>query len=141
MRTFLAQTARNAWSGLWDDMERLTPEAGPIRARLRAPLTAGELGGLLLCACIVAFFLLAPMPEQEFLYDYRIYIGTLEGQFTSYYYGYWILPLFELPGRLPYPLGYPLGEPGNAPLQRRVLEALLALLCRADVPLVEQMAD
>lgn len=46
------------------------------------------------------------MPPQEFLYDYRIYIGTLEGQFTSYYYGYWLLPLFALPGRLPHPLGY-----------------------------------
>ena len=42
---------------------------------------------------------------------------------------------------VPYPLGFPLGEPGNASLQRKVLEALLAILCRADVPLVEPMAD
>jgi hypothetical protein len=37
----------------------------------------------------------------------------------------------------PYPLGFPLGEPDNPELQRAVLGALLALLPRDDVPVVE----
>jgi hypothetical protein len=37
----------------------------------------------------------------------------------------------------PYPLGFPLGEPDNAELQRAVMKALLGLLPRDDVPVVE----
>jgi hypothetical protein len=35
------------------------------------------------------------------------------------------------------PLGYPLGEAGNPALQRRILEAALALTERHELPLVE----
>jgi hypothetical protein len=38
---------------------------------------------------------------------------------------------------VPWPLGFPLGEPGEPELQRRVLGALLALLPRRDVPVLE----
>lgn len=38
---------------------------------------------------------------------------------------------------VPYPLGFPLGDAGNAELQRSVLRALLELLTRSDVPVLE----
>lgn len=38
---------------------------------------------------------------------------------------------------VPYPLGYPLGAPGDAALQRRILDALLGLTRRTDVPVLE----
>lgn len=38
---------------------------------------------------------------------------------------------------VPYPLGFPLGEAGNPGLQRSILHALLALLERTDVPVLE----
>ena len=39
---------------------------------------------------------------------------------------------------VPYPLGYPLGEPDNPDLQHEILGALLALLKRSDVPVLEE---
>jgi len=38
---------------------------------------------------------------------------------------------------VPYPLGFPLGEAHNADLQTTILRALLALLERTDVPILE----
>jgi hypothetical protein len=38
---------------------------------------------------------------------------------------------------VPYPLGFPLGEPNDPVLQTAVLRALLALLHRDDVPVLE----
>ena len=37
---------------------------------------------------------------------------------------------------VPYPLGYPLGAPGDRALQRGLLEELLALCYRDDMPLL-----
>jgi hypothetical protein len=39
---------------------------------------------------------------------------------------------------VPWPLGFPLGEPGEPALQRKVIEELLALLPRTDVPVLER---
>jgi hypothetical protein len=39
------------------------------------------------------------------------------------------------------PLGYPLGEPNRPDLQRRILEAALALTERHEVPLLESLED
>jgi hypothetical protein len=38
---------------------------------------------------------------------------------------------------VPYPLGFPLGEPNDPGLQTAVMRALLALLARDDVPVLE----
>jgi hypothetical protein len=38
---------------------------------------------------------------------------------------------------VPYPLGYPLGEPDNPDLQTDILRALLELMKRTDVPVLE----
>jgi len=38
---------------------------------------------------------------------------------------------------VPYPLGFPLGEAHNADLQTTILRALLGLLERTDVPILE----
>jgi D-proline reductase (dithiol) PrdB len=42
---------------------------------------------------------------------------------------------------VPSPLGFPLGEPNNVELQQRVIAAALALLERADVPVLEEFKD
>ncbi|MGD9252931.1 MAG: hypothetical protein PVG92_03230 [Holophagae bacterium] len=39
---------------------------------------------------------------------------------------------------VPYALGYPLGEPGNRGLQTEILRAMLPLLARTDVPVLER---
>lgn len=41
---------------------------------------------------------------------------------------------------VPYPLGFPLGEPGNPGLQTSILRALLALVSRTDLPVLENFA-
>ncbi len=40
---------------------------------------------------------------------------------------------------VPFPLGYPLGAPNDNALQRRIIDAALALLPRIDVPVFEEM--
>ncbi len=40
---------------------------------------------------------------------------------------------------VPYPMGYPLGAPNDNALQRRIIDAALALLPRIDVPVFEEM--
>jgi len=40
---------------------------------------------------------------------------------------------------VPYPLGFPLGEANNPELQTEVLQQLLALLERDDVPVLEKL--
>jgi hypothetical protein len=40
---------------------------------------------------------------------------------------------------VPYPLGFPFGEPGNAGLQTAILRALIALVSRTDVPVLESL--
>lgn len=40
---------------------------------------------------------------------------------------------------VPYPLGFPLGGPDAPDLQRAILQALLALCRRDDVPVFEQL--
>ncbi len=42
---------------------------------------------------------------------------------------------------VPWPLGFPLGAPDDAALQRKVLIQLLALISRADVPVLESFKD
>ncbi len=41
---------------------------------------------------------------------------------------------------VPYPLGFPLGEADNVELQTSILRALLALLDRTDVPVLERFS-
>jgi hypothetical protein len=42
---------------------------------------------------------------------------------------------------VPWPLGFPLGAPNDVALQRKVLIALLALLSRTDVPVLESFNE
>jgi hypothetical protein len=42
---------------------------------------------------------------------------------------------------VPYPLGFPLGEPGDAALQTSILRALLDLVDRTDVPVLEKFGS
>jgi hypothetical protein len=42
---------------------------------------------------------------------------------------------------VPWPLGFPLGVPGDGALQRKVLRALLSLLSRTDVPVLERFSE
>jgi len=43
--------------------------------------------------------------------------------------------------QVPFPLGFPFGEANNSELQRRVLRALLMLVRRIDVPVMEQFTE
>lgn len=42
---------------------------------------------------------------------------------------------------VPYPLGFPLGEADNVELQTTILRALLALVDRTDVPVLEKFSS
>jgi hypothetical protein len=42
---------------------------------------------------------------------------------------------------VPYPLGFPLGEANNPDLQTEILLALMALLDRDDVPVLEEFSE
>ena len=41
---------------------------------------------------------------------------------------------------VPFPLGFPLGEADNPRLQRSVIEAMLAIAGRTDVPVLERLS-
>jgi len=73
-------------------------------ARLRQKPTRGELIGFGIALGMLLGFLFVNPPSLG--YDLKNYLKTSHGDFSSYYYAYWLLPIFFLLGRLPFVLSY-----------------------------------
>lgn len=77
----------------------LTLDAARIDRRLKMPLTFWELFAVALDLAIVG--LLVWMQPHALHYDLSNYLKTAQGDFSFYYYAYWLAPLFVALGNLP----------------------------------------
>ncbi len=85
----------------------LTFDAALMDARLRARLTLGEVFALALSIVGIFLWQQSVVPYEPY-FDYRNYLKTAYGDFSYYYYGYWLVPLFKLLAYLPLPISYAL---------------------------------
>ncbi len=82
----------------------LTHDAEQMNSRLRRRLTLGELFALAFAFCMVGIFVWLPSTNPYF--DLRTYLKTARGDFSDYYYGYWLVPIFAILDKLPLNLSY-----------------------------------
>jgi len=85
----------------------LTHDAEQMNWRLRRRLTLGELFALALAFSMVGIFVWLPSVAPFAPYfDFRNYLKTAHGDFSYYYYGYWLVPIFAVLAKLPLNLSY-----------------------------------
>ena len=85
----------------------LVYDAQLIDQRLRRRLTLAELFALTLAISLVGVFIwLQSVAPYEPYFDFRNYLKTAQGDFSFYYYGYWLVPMFSLLAKLPTNLSY-----------------------------------
>lgn len=83
-------------------------DARTIDQRLRRPLTRGEVFALVLCVAIALLFLWVRIDNGGAYYDLSLYLNASRGEFYTFFYGNWILPLFWLLSFLPIVLSHTL---------------------------------
>jgi hypothetical protein len=77
-------------------IDQFVPNPVEISCRLRARVSPGELFALGLNFSLIGVFLWAHSVLQFGPYDLLNYLGAGRGDFSYYYYGYWLVPLFRL---------------------------------------------
>ncbi|MEK6222703.1 MAG: DUF2029 domain-containing protein [Chloroflexota bacterium] len=82
---------------------RFTSDPEIISDRLKAPLTRPELYGLAISLAVTIGITAMSYSMDGIPFDFNIYIKTLDGVFTGYYYPYWVIAFF-LPFKLLPPL-------------------------------------
>ena len=83
-----------------------TCNAQQINRNLRQRLSLGELLALTLAFSVVGIFVwLSPTIPYAY-FDLKNYLNAAHGYFSSYYYGYWLLPIFAALAELPLNLSY-----------------------------------
>ncbi len=88
------------------DLSQLTAAGDEISRRLRARITPWELFALILALSLLGVFV-SMIAGLGFLpNDFYDYMQTASGDFSGYYYAYWILPVFSLLAKLPPLLAY-----------------------------------
>jgi hypothetical protein len=83
-------------------------DARGMDRRLRARLRPWELFGLALGLCLLGAFIWVHQELQIVPYDLGNYLAAGRGDFSYYYYAYWMVPLFSLLARLPMAVVYAL---------------------------------
>jgi hypothetical protein len=85
----------------------LTRDPEQMNLRLRRRLTPGELFALGLAFGMVGIFVWLPTVVRFNPYfDFSNYLKTAHGDFSYYYYGYWMVPFFSLFSKLPLTASY-----------------------------------
>ncbi|MEN6409792.1 MAG: glycosyltransferase family 87 protein [Anaerolineaceae bacterium] len=84
----------------------LIMDAQQMRSRLRQRLTRGELFGIALALGLAGLFLWFSPSIDYFGYDFKNYLNATHGDFSFYYYGYWLLPIFTVLAKLPFAVSY-----------------------------------
>lgn len=79
-------------------------DAGEMDARLRKKLSLGEFFGLLFAFFLVGIFIWLMQTGDSYPADLKIYLTGPSS--PMFYYGYWIIPLFDLLNLLPFPVAY-----------------------------------
>lgn len=93
-------------AGLKNPETPLTDRVTRLDQRLRAALAWQDRLTALACMAVLALCTLAHLLRGHIPYDYFNYIKTASGDFSNYYYAYWLLPVFALLARLPLLIGY-----------------------------------
>lgn len=83
--------------------DRFTSDARKIDQRISQPVSLSEFAGLVLSIIFpVLVMLVSPVNlGSEQAYDFQHYLNSAKGDFSFYYYAYWLLPLWELLNLLP----------------------------------------
>src|SRR5687767_2162636 len=83
-----------------------THNAQQMNGNLRQRLTLGEMFALALTFGAVGLFAWLSPTIPHVSFDLRNYLNTAHGDFSYYYYGYWLLPVFAALAKLPPSLSY-----------------------------------
>lgn len=83
------------------ELDRLAVNGDEIARRLRARISPWELFALTLTLSLLGVFVWTHSSLSILPNDFYYYLQTTSGDFSGYYYAYWILPLFSLLALLP----------------------------------------
>ncbi len=82
-------------------------EAEAIDKRLKERISLFEFGAIVfLITWVLGLVILFNQGYNEYWGDLNKYLACAKGQCVDFYYGYWILPIFSLLGKLPYQITY-----------------------------------
>ena len=83
--------------------EQITDNPEEIDQRLRRPLSLWEFSGLTLALIFpLAVMLISPVDlGGQQAYDFQHYLNSAKGDFSFYYYAYWLIPIWQLLNALP----------------------------------------
>jgi hypothetical protein len=82
-------------------------EADAIEKRLKERISLIEFGVIVfLISWLLGLVILYNQGLNELWGDLNKYLACAKGQCEDFYYGYWILPIFSLLGKLPYQITY-----------------------------------
>ncbi len=84
----------------------ITCDAEAISARLRQRLSLAEAAGFGLGLAMAFVFIWLHTQGRVVLYDFENYLAAAGGDYSNYYYAYWLLPVFSLLTRLPFHAAY-----------------------------------
>jgi hypothetical protein len=83
------------------DLSRLNADGNEISRRLRARITPWEVFALTLALSLLGVFVWMLASLEILPNDFYDYMQTAKGDFSGYYYAYWMLPVFSLLAKLP----------------------------------------
>jgi len=82
-------------------LDRLATTGKEIGRRLRARISPWELFALALALSLLGGFVWTHLSLNILPNDFYVYLRTASGDFSGYYYAYWMLPVFALLALLP----------------------------------------
>lgn len=83
------------------DLSQLIADGDEISRRLRARITPWEWFALILALSLLGVFVWTFANLEILPNDFYVYMQAASGNFSGYYYAYWLLPVFGLLAKLP----------------------------------------
>ena len=83
--------------------DRFTSDPDEIDQRIRRPISLFELAGLALTLVFPISVMLISSVDLggQQAYDFQHYLNSAKGDFSFYYYAYWLIPVWEFLNLLP----------------------------------------
>lgn len=105
LKIFLDQAGK--WTGIMLSHLGLFPlDAQAIDKNLKKKISLSEFFVLMFAFSMIGVSIWTHTLWNEIPYDYENFIEAVSGDFSEFYYGFWILPLISLFAHLPVNLGY-----------------------------------
>lgn len=80
-------------------------EAHDLDRRITQKISLREFASIIFVLGLTLYF---TFTHTGSFYDYKNYLATARGDYSNYFYGYWILPLFYFFSFFPFEIGYTL---------------------------------